>query len=220
MPICNLTQDYISYKMISSLISWNIISNHLGLQVMDLLFKSKMPLKCEHWLHVCFMFIQNTFLNRFVKQKKGSFMALRSCGQHFIDPRIKQLLQELSQFICFISCSLWMHVWNEWYLCALGLWLAPKTGRRHVNPNGAHAGNDRHVQIGAMQPLETQLRNIAQVLWIVKRQAWFYTSPVSVCLFSRPAWGGFRWACQSSPHIILQHWEEGNLLWIKSSFKL
>lgn len=49
-------------------------------------------------------------------------------------------------------------------------------------------GNDRYARIGAMEPLETQLKNIAQMFWIIKRWAWFSTSPVSVCLFGAAPW--------------------------------
>lgn len=43
--------------------------------------------------------------------------------------------------------------------------------------------NDEYAQIVTMQPLEMQLKNIAQMFWRIKSQALFYTSPVSVCLF-------------------------------------
>lgn len=49
-------------------------------------------------------------------------------------------------------------------------------------------GNGRYAQIGAMEPLETRLKNIAQMFCIIKRWAWFSTSPVLVCLFGAAPW--------------------------------
>lgn len=64
-----------------------------------------------------------------------------------------------------------------WGLCGF-LWNPIKACRYKLFPR-----NGRHATICALQPLEVRVRNITQMFWIIRRWAWFYTSPVSVCRF-------------------------------------